>query len=200
MLVIGNGESRHGLDVNKIKGIKIGCNAIFRDFKVDHLSCCDRRMVQEAVESKINLSTPIYTRTDWLRYFRHDTNINVFPDLPYTERTIRPDEPFQWGSGPYAVLLGACLNDNNNHLIGFDCWGSGDGKRFINNMYKGTKNYQVDSYRAVGPSYWIHQIGKVIECFPNQQFIFYNNEDWEMPDVWKHKNSCKKTLDKLHEI
>jgi hypothetical protein len=197
MLIIGNGESRKDLDIDSIDDIKIGCNAIFRDFRVTFLSCCDRRMVQEAVESKVNNHTTVYTRTDWIRYFKNENNIKTYPDLPYTERIIRPDEPFQWGSGPYAVLLGAMFNNSTNRLIGFDCWGSGDGKRFINNVYKGTKNYHVENYRATGPSYWIHQIGKVIECFPNQKFIFYNNADWEMPKEWIHPNSEKKVLTKL---
>ena len=34
MLVIGNGESRADVDINKVKGTKIGCNAILRDYQV----------------------------------------------------------------------------------------------------------------------------------------------------------------------
>ena len=51
MLVIGNGESRTSIDINKLQGPKIGCNAILRDFKVDHLVCVDRPMLQEALNS-----------------------------------------------------------------------------------------------------------------------------------------------------
>ena len=50
MLVIGNGESRKHLDISKYAKTKVGCNAIFRDFYVHHLICCDRRMVIEAQE------------------------------------------------------------------------------------------------------------------------------------------------------
>ena len=45
MWVLGNGESRQQVNVKNLKGIKIGCNAIIRDYKVDHLICVDRRMV-----------------------------------------------------------------------------------------------------------------------------------------------------------
>ena len=38
MLVIGNGESRLQVDLDKIDICKIGCNAIRRDYEVDHLS------------------------------------------------------------------------------------------------------------------------------------------------------------------
>ena len=38
MLVIGNGESRKHIDISKYDKIKVGCNAIFRDFYVNHWS------------------------------------------------------------------------------------------------------------------------------------------------------------------
>ena len=47
MLVIGNGESRKDVPINKLKGTKVGCNAIIRDYIVDHLICVDQRMVDE---------------------------------------------------------------------------------------------------------------------------------------------------------
>ena len=62
MWVLGNGESRQKLNVNNLQGTKVGCNAIIRDYKVDHLVCVDRRMVEEA----IGYNTKIYTRKDWL--------------------------------------------------------------------------------------------------------------------------------------
>jgi hypothetical protein len=52
-LVIGNGESRRHVDVSTYtQHILIGCNAIHRDLAVDHLVCCDQRMVKEAVATK----------------------------------------------------------------------------------------------------------------------------------------------------
>ena len=49
-VVIGNGESRGSLDLANLKNTVtlIGCNAIHRDIVVDHLVCCDQRMVKEA--------------------------------------------------------------------------------------------------------------------------------------------------------
>ena len=39
MLVIGNGESRKALKIEELNLPTVGCNAIFRDIKVDHLVC-----------------------------------------------------------------------------------------------------------------------------------------------------------------
>ena len=52
MIVIGNGESRKGIDINELQSEKVGCNAIIRDFTVHHLVCCDKRMVAEAILSE----------------------------------------------------------------------------------------------------------------------------------------------------
>ena len=51
--VIGNGESRKSFDLYQLEwlGSTIGTNAVHRDFHPDQLVCCDRRMVQEAVNN-----------------------------------------------------------------------------------------------------------------------------------------------------
>ena len=71
-LIIGNGESRSDLNINNIHGIKIGCNAIQRDFYVDHLICVDRRMVQQAQSAQYK--GKIYTRNDWVKQFKKSKN------------------------------------------------------------------------------------------------------------------------------
>ena len=50
-LVLGNGESRGSLDISKVSCTKYGCNAIHRDYVVDHLICVDTRMVDEALKN-----------------------------------------------------------------------------------------------------------------------------------------------------
>ena len=65
MYVFGNGESRTSIDIDKLDGPKIGCNAIYRDYHMDHLVCVDRRMAQEAVDANLK-HTQIYTRKDWI--------------------------------------------------------------------------------------------------------------------------------------
>ena len=133
MLVIGNGESRADVDINKVKGTKIGCNAILRDYQVEHLICVDRKMVREAINKKYKSN--IYTRNDWIDEFKA-YGIMTVPELPY-KGTERPDEPFQWGSGPYAVLL-ACTMGNDIRLVGFDLHSK---SKYMNNIYKDTTNY-----------------------------------------------------------
>ena len=193
MLVIGNGESRKGINIDLLAGPKIGCNAIYRDFKVQHLVCVDKRMMSEVIDAGVNNDSLIYTRKDWYSQFNLK-RIRTVPRLPYAGMD-RPDNPIHWGSGPYAVLLGALKSKERNiRMIGFDLYSS-DNK--INNIYKSTKNYEAAEKSAIDPRYWIYQIGKVFECFPLVNFTVYQEDDWKMPKSWKHPHV---KVDKLENI
>ena len=171
MLVIGNGESRLGLNIDGYQRTKVGCNAIYRDHHVHHLICCDKRMVLEAQEN--DYKGTLYTRSNWVDEFK---GVETVPHLPY-KGDARPDDPWHWGSGPYAVLLASrlCYEFKQPvHLIGFDV----DLGETVNNIYAGTKNYAEQGSRAIDPSYWIYQMNKVFEYSKDVQFIYYNNKPW----------------------
>ena len=194
-LVIGNGESRGRIDLNKFKDthLFVGCNALHRDCVVDHLVCCDHRMVREALENPTTANTTIHVRDNWHHYFRKiekNKNVKLIPDLPY-QGELRPDKPVHWGSGPYAVLIAAQLNLPTVSLVGFDLYGRQD---LVNNIYKGTNNYSNPNSSAVDPSYWIYQIGKLFSLFPHIQFNIINTEGWKMPTEWQYDNVKKESI------
>lgn len=186
MWVIGNGESRQDIDIAQLDGKVIGCNAIMRDYHVDSLVCVDRRMVSEALERKVNeQDTYIYTRQNWFNSYPQTKKLRIVPDLPYAG-SERADEPFHWGSGPYAVLLAAKQSKNDTvRLLGFDLYSE---TNTVNNIYKDTPHYDASSKRPVDPRYWVHQIGKVFECYTKVKFIVYAQTDWVLPKVWKKSN------------
>lgn len=188
MLVIGNGESRKQLT---IINPDIGCNAAYRDFNIKHLICVDKRMVNEALSS--GFSNQIYTRTDWIKSYEKYSNVSILPQLPY-QGNLRPDNPFHWGSGPYAVLLASTMNDNTIEMVGFDLYSQTD---FVNNVYKDTKNYDTSSRSAIDHRYWEYQISKVFSIFKDKYFVIYNLPSWKMPESWKLANTELKTLDKF---
>ena len=192
MLVIGNGESRKDFDLNKNYDTKIGCNAIHRDYYVDHLICVDRRMVQQAVDANVNETSIVYTRTDWIDAYRSNQKIRTVPKL-LEEGNERWDEPFQWGSGPYAVLLGAKLSKEVK-LIGFDLHSK---TKTVNNVYKDTSGYDASTKNAVDPRYWIHQIGQVFKWYPKRKFTIYQLDNWQIPQNWKLANVSVDYIDNL---
>ena len=193
MYVFGNGESRTSVNIDNLVGTKVGCNAIYRDYNMDHLICVDRRMVQESLDKAANEHSYIYTREDWVGRF-NAPRVRSVPKLPYVG-TQRWDEPFQWGSGPYAVLLAAKLcNDRTVHLIGFDLHST---TATVNNVYKDTSNYDSSDKRAIDPRYWIHQIGMVFKYYTKINFIVHQNTPWQIPQVWKLLNVSVDSLDIL---
>lgn len=196
-LVLGNGESRSGHDLHDLKDryVLIGCNAIHRDIKVDHIVCCDRRMGDEVLENLEANDSMLYVRPDWYHYFRKINkrkNTQIVPELPYIGST-KADHPDHWGSGGYAVLLAATLFDSVT-LLGFDLYPVNNR---VNNVYKGTQHYAKPDGQAVDYSFWIYQIAKVFEHFPHVKFTVLNNPDWIMPDSWAKSNVCFENLSYL---
>lgn len=194
MWSIGNGESRQNIDIKKLSGPKVGCNALYRDHTTDYLVCVDRRMVEEAINAGANISTLIYTRSDWYDRYKSFLHVRKLPELPY-HGSERWDEPFQWGSGPYAVLLAAkYAKEGYVNLLGFDLHSK---TKTVNNVYKGTPNYDAADKRPVDPRYWIHQIGMVFNCFPKLQFNIFQEDDWQLPQAWKYPHV---TVDRISNI
>lgn len=193
---IGNGESRRFLNLPKLTSNKttVGCNALHRDIAVDHLVCCDRRMVDEAIQSENTTTTKIYVREMWFKYFRKikkDKRITHLPSLPYKgDRKI--DHPDHWGSGTYALLVAANLpNITELRIIGFDLYNK-DSK--VNNIYKNTMHYAKKDDKPVDYSYWVYQAQKVFVYNPQIQFNIINSKDWEMPTQWKLPNVTNQLL------
>lgn len=190
VVVIGNGESRSFLDLKQYKDVVtlIGCNAIHRDINVDHLVCCDKRMVHEVLtRKKSHRINYIYTRDKYYQdYYKLQGNkrVNRLPDLPY-QGTYKYDEPEHWGSGPYAVLLAATLNFKTVCLVGFDLYSK---NYLVNNVYKNTVNYLNDNANAVDPAFWIVQLRKVFLHYPDTTFKIFNHPNWAAPTEWNLPN------------
>jgi len=195
--VVGNGESRLKFNVNKLDwlGPVIGANAIFRDYYSDELVCCDRRMVQEAVNHGYN--NTIYTRENWYKQFSYWPNVTKLPDLPYTGDK-RQDDPWHWGSGGHALNLACTKNPEIIIMLGFDLWGTNSK---FNNVYKNSDNYNSSDKPATDPSYWIYQLAKLFKHYPNIKFIQIQPEDWQMPSEWEsYENLFVDSFDALDNL
>jgi hypothetical protein len=193
MYVIGNGESRKNIDIDQLQGPKVGCNAIMRDYLMDYLVCVDTRMVDEAIRRRVYETTLVYTRDMWLDQYNYK-NMRRVPDLPYKGKE-RWDDPWHWGSGPYAVLIAATYaKEREVKLIGFDLYGN-EGK--INNVYKDTDGYKESDHNYISPVYWMHQISMVFQCFPKIHFTIYQSNNWVLPKTWNERNI---TVDNINNL
>ena len=184
--IIGNGESRRGFDISPLKDFStvVGCNALHRDYMLEYLICCDKHMCQEAANT-CGKKTTILTRDRWVKQFQFWSNVKKLPELPYAGDQ-RKDEPFHWGTGPYAGVVALTFKPKAIFMIGFDLY---DRDKKINNMYTGTHGYTYIT-RPVDPSYWVYQFHKLMGISdPDIKWIVVNHEDWKMPKEWKqHAN------------
>lgn len=63
--IIGNGQSRIGLDLDVLGGDIWGCNALFRDYAPDYLTIVDVSIMGECCESKYPKYNKCYFSGEW---------------------------------------------------------------------------------------------------------------------------------------
>lgn len=106
--VIGNGVSRAPIPLDKIQGITIGCNAVYRDFNPTYLCVVDHAITKEIYESS-------YPGTV---YYRHMTlrRLNLAPKINWHTPHFMNGE----NTGNAAILLAKDLGATEIDLLGFD--------------------------------------------------------------------------------
>ena len=191
--VIGNGTSRKNININNIHIKKICCNLAFRDINCDALVCCDKRMVDTALNEKY--SGPLYTRSDWKR--RYGNKVNYLPLINIKAKN-RCEQQWHWGSGTQALYLSGLLfgQVKNVHMIGFDLY-SLNGLQ--NNIYSNEKHYKKSDQQATDPRYWIHQCAIVFKIYKDTQFTIWQNSDWKIPHTWNCDNINIKNLENIEK-
>ena len=127
--VIGNGPSRQGFDLNKLKdtGQTYGCNALYRDFIPDFIFSVDTRMTQQMVADEVGLKTFHYAPALEVNRKQSKGMLHLIPHNPH------------WISGNTAFWTAGVHGHKNIYLIGFDFREYGKGE--LNNIYQGTDNY-----------------------------------------------------------
>jgi hypothetical protein len=178
---IGNGESREGLNLNIFRryGPLYGCNAVYRDFKMNVLVACDGPMVEDIKES--GYEDEAYFRVPGKKIFDRNGGGTI------------PDRG--WSAGPTALLLLCQSGVDIIFLIGFDMYGNGNK---INNVYKGTKCYPPVNNKAISNGQWIKQKAAIFREFPDVEFYRVGCMYDEFPRIWEGiKNISFITFDRM---
>jgi len=127
--VIGNGPSRNGFDLTKLKatGQTYGCNALYRDFLPDFIFSVDTKMSMQMVEDEVGLKTVHYGPALEVNRKQSKGMIHLIPHNPH------------WISGNAAFWTAGVHGHKNIYLVGFDFREYGKGE--LNNIYQGTDCY-----------------------------------------------------------
>lgn len=153
--VLGNGESRQGLDLGLLrsKGTVYGCNALYRDFTPDVLVATDRPMAQEIQSTGYARQHRFFTRR---------------PE-PNSGAQVIPKPWYGYSSGPVALALAAQEGHCPIYVIGFDLGANSQG--LFNNVYAGTKNYKPENSGPTFTGNWIKQIQRIVRDHDHQSFV-----------------------------
>lgn len=106
--VIGNGVSRTPIPLNKITGITIGCNAIYRDYSPTYLTVVDYDMLKEIYDS--GYEGTVYYRFQTLKRLNLPEKDNWF-----TSYFMNGEN-----AGNAGILMAKDLGATSIDLMGFD--------------------------------------------------------------------------------
>lgn len=153
--VIGNGISRKGVDLNRLKplGKIYGCNALYREFTPDVLIATDTPIATAIQESGYALSNKFYTRRP----------------IPELGACFLTDAYRGFSSGPNAVGQAALDGNQLIYMLGFDMGPTTS--NLFNNVYADTEFYKSSAYPPTFTGNWVKQILQITKDFPNMQFV-----------------------------
>jgi len=187
--VLGNGTSRKGIDLNRLKeiGTVYACNAVYREFDPDYLVAVDVKMILEINKSGYQHKNPnVWTNPN--KTYHNMRNLNFF----------QPSKG--WSSGPTALWLASQHNYEEIYILGFDFKGLDDGKR-LNNIFADTPNYKKSTDSATFFGNWMRQTKSVIDTHKKINFYRVIQPDNYQPEELNKFSNFKNILIKdFHKI
>ena len=124
--VLGNGESRKGIDIDDLKGrgTVFACNGVYRTHRPDFLVAVDPKMLFEIAETDYMLHNKVWSNFN-AQYNKHQ---KVLDNVKWFQPSLG------WSSGPTALWLASDMTDYDTiYIIGFDFEGS---KASINGRFQ----------------------------------------------------------------
>jgi hypothetical protein len=172
--VLGNGESRKGIEINdlKEKGTVFACNAVYRTHRPDFLVAVDPKMIFEIAETDY----PVHNKV-WSNF---NAQYNKHPKILNHVNWFKPS--LGWSSGPTALRMACEHGFKEIYILGFDYQGLNQGKRFtLNNIFGDTRNYKKRNDEATFYGNWMNQTKRCLQDFKDVQFHRVIPKGWFKP-------------------
>ena len=181
--VLGNGESRKGIDINdlKEKGTVFACNGVYRTHQPHFLVAVDPKMILEIAETDYMLQNKVWSN--------FNAQYNKNPKIMDHVQWFKPS--LGWSSGPTALRMACDHGFKEIYILGFDYQGLSEGEknnRFkVNNLFKDTRNYKKGNEQATFFGNWMNQTKKCLQDFKDVQFHRVIPTGWFQPKdlEWK---------------
>ena len=164
---IGNGPSRKGFDLNKLKatGQTYGCNALYRDFLPDFIFSVDTKISVKMCEDKVGLKTIHYGPALEVNRKQNKGMMHLIPNNPH------------WISGNAAFWTAGVHGHKNIYLLGYDFREYGKGQ--LNNIYQDTDYYGERNNDAIFEG-WLASFRTMLKMRPyvNYTIVHDNPPDF----------------------
>ena len=164
--VLGNGESRRGIEINDLKerGTVYACNGVYRTHQPHWLIAVDPKMMLEIAETDYVVHNKLYSN--------FNSQYNKVPKLMDHVTWSRPS--LGWSSGPTALKLACDHGFKEIYILGFDYQGhseaSGKNRFRFNNVFKDTRNYKKGNDEATFYGNWMNQTKKCLDEYKDIRF------------------------------
>ena len=181
--VLGNGESRKGIDINDLKerGKVYACNAVYRTHQPHWLIAVDPKMILEIGESDYPVHNKVWSNFNG----QYNKNQKILDHVNWFKPSLG------WSSGPTALRMACDHQFTDIYLLGFDYMGhkqkdKPQSTRF-NNVFKDTRNYKRSKDEATFYGNWMNQTKRCLEDYKDVNFHRVIPEGWYKPKdlEWK---------------
>jgi hypothetical protein len=175
--VLGNGQSRKGIDINdlKTKGTVFACNAVYRTHRPDFLVAVDPKMMLEIAETDYMLHNKVWSNFN-AQYNKHQKIMNHC-------NWFKPS--LGWSSGPTALRMACDHGFKEIFILGFDYQGLVDNpnknRYLLNNIFGDTRNYKRNKDEATFYGNWMNQTKRCLQDFKDVQFHRVIPKGWFRP-------------------
>lgn len=163
--VIGNGESRKNINIDKINGIKIGCNAIYLHEKVDYVCAVDK-FWRDKVSKECSI--PLISRY-------HNNAFQTTLEMFKEGKWLNTDVLYRGYCSGITALDFISTKGNEIYLIGFDFGYTGS---TVNHIYKGTPNHPPADYPAQHDAIFLTQCLETIKRYPKNKYYWVSDSDF----------------------
>jgi len=194
--VLGNGESRKGIDIDdlKLQGTVFACNGVYRTHRPHFLIAVDPKMILEIAETEYMAQNQVYSNFN----AQYKKNPKILNHVQWFKPSLG------WSSGPTALRMACDHGFKEIYILGFDYMGVNDSSsknRYkVNNLFKDTRNYKKGNEPATFYGNWQNQTKKCLQDYPNVTFHRVIPEGWYQPKdlEWK-KNIQHPTIQEFLE-
>ena len=175
--VLGNGESRKGIDIDdlKEKGTVFACNGVYRTHRPHYLISVDPKMVLEIAETDYMLHNKVYSNFN-AQYNKHQ---KIMDHCNWFKPSLG------WSSGPTALRMACDHGFKEIYILGFDYQGHSENnkrQRFkFNNVFKDTRNYKKSNDEATFYGNWMNQTKRCLQDFKDVKFHRVIPKGWFQP-------------------